>query len=154
MADMQLQHLNRSRVNALKKDEYCLRLEPVSISRKKLGKMRPGDWIDLGEEPPALEVARDGLKIAPAYPLEEGIRIGAPEENPRRPFCEPKRIVLEGRLAVLPTSRLAPGESLELSRPVTERIYLYDPEGGLRAVARLIAHEKGYALEILELGDG
>jgi len=154
MADLQLQHLNRSRVDALRSGEYCLRLEPLSLSLKKLKKMRPGDWIDLGEEPLRLEVSRDGKKIADAYPTENGIRIGPPEPEPLLPVAEPKRALLEGRLTVLPTQRLAPGEELELPRSVTERVYLYDEEGRLRAVAGLIIHEGGYALEILELGDG
>ncbi len=155
MADLQLQHLNRSRVAALRREEPYLRLDPFSLSRKKWAKAAEGDWIDLGEEAPRLEVARDGRKIADAFVVPGGIRIveavrGEGEEPPR----EAKRIVLEGRILVLPAERLEPGGLLELSRHLTERIYLYELGGGLQAVAGLLRHPGGYALELLERSHG
>jgi hypothetical protein len=153
MADLQLQHLNRSRVAALKREEPYLRLDPFSLSRKKWAKAAPGDWIDLGEEPPRLEVARDGRKIAEAFVVPGGIRIVEAREEMER-SRDPKRIVLEGRMLVLPTDPLESGAFLALSPHLTERIYLYELGGGLQAVAELLRHPGGYALGILERSHG
>jgi len=153
MRNLQLQQLNRSRLDALRPEEYLLRLEPMSLGRKKLAELEEGDWLDLGGEAPRLEIARDGVRIAPAYPEEEGVRIGPPCEESSRPEPGKKRVPLEGRLAIYSPHRLAPGELVEFSWSFLERIPLY-AEGRYLATARLIRHEEGYALEILELADG
>jgi hypothetical protein len=153
MPDLQMHHLNRSRIEGLRKGEYYLRLEPLSLKAKRLEELRPGDWIDLGEKPPALEVARDGLSIAEAHPDRKAVRIGALSEEGEAEPPERKRVLLEGRLAVLPPEKVVPGERILFPWEPTERIYLY-AEGRHRAVAALIAYEGGYALEILEGANG
>jgi len=154
MADRQLRHLNRFRVGALKGGEYCLRLEPFTLPEKKIRKMRPGDWIDLGETLPALEVAREGVRIASAYPTGEGIRLGAFETEPSDPVPPGKRVVLEARLTVLPAGQMRAGALIPLSRSVLERVYLYSAAGNYLAEARLIVHDGGYALRIEEMPHG
>jgi len=149
MPNLQMHHLNRSRIEGLREEEYYLRLEPLSLKRKRLEELRSGDWLDLGEKLPLLEVARKGRRHARVYPMEEGVRIGEFAEEEFSEFPERKRILLEGRLAVLPSERVVPGERLRLPWEPTERIYLY-AEGRLRAIATLIAYDGGYALEILE----
>jgi hypothetical protein len=153
MPDLQLHHLNRSRIEGLREGEEYLRLEPLSLKRKRLEELRAGDWIDLGEAPPRLEVAREGERRFAVEATERGIRIGepSPEESPEIP--ERKRVLLEGRLAVLPPEKVVLGERISFPWEPTERIYLY-AEGRLRAAAALIAYEGGYALEILECFDG
>jgi hypothetical protein len=154
MADRQLQYLNRSRIDALRSGEYLLRLEPLLLPAKKLETIGVGDWIDLGERLPELEVARDGRKIASAYLDEGGVRIGEPAAEPSGERPGRKRIVLEGRLSVLPVSVLQPGVTVPLPEALWEHIYLYDGAGRFRAAARLIAYEGGYALKLEEVADG
>jgi hypothetical protein len=153
MPDLQMHHLNRSRIEGLRDGEYYLRLEPLSLKRKRLEGLQVGDWIDLGEEAPLLEVARSGQRRFAVHPLERGIRIGDPFEETSPELPERKRVLLEGRLAVLPPEEVVPGERLHLPWEPMERIYLY-VEGRLHAIATLIAYEGGYALEVLERLDG
>ncbi len=154
MADRQLQRLNRSRLNALREDEYYLRLEPFTLSKKKAKKMRPGDTILLGERPPALEVARNGKKVASAVPTEGGIRVGPPEDEDLIDVSEPKRIRFEGRLGLLPATASQCGELLELPWLSLQAIDLFDEKGRHRAQVTLVVRDEGFAFEILELSHG
>ena len=151
MLNLQLSHLNRFRLDALRSDEPYLRLEPFSLKCKKLSALREGDWIDLGEAPPALELACDGAALARVFPTREGVRIRAlieREETAGRGRCR-----IEARLAPLPGAPLREGAELPVAWQAVERIHLYGPEGCF-AVAALIRHEKGYALKIEELCRG
>jgi hypothetical protein len=151
MANLQLSHLTRSRLDALGAEELYLRLEPMLLKRKRLRQMEAGDRIDLGTEAPKLELARDGCRLASAFPTARGVLIGeAGEEFPRE---GERHTVLEARLSQLPGPLPAPGTELPLPWPMLERLYLY-AEGRYVATAVLVRHEGGYALELLEVTDG
>ena len=152
MLNVQLQRLNRSILEHLRSGQNLLVTEELSISRKKLAKMRPGDWLDLGESPLEFYVrrgekrlyrARIGTKEGSETLLIEGM---PPEPLPERPGK--KRTILEGRVAVLPDT-LREGETMEFPWDLSEHILLFE---GDRAVveARLVAYDGGYALEITE----
>ncbi|WP_457605512.1 FliM/FliN family flagellar motor C-terminal domain-containing protein [Nitratifractor sp.] len=158
MANIQLERLNRSLLREGPLNRPLLVTEPLSMSRKKLAKLRVGDRIDLGAEPPAFYV-RNGE----SYPyrvrlvesegqeacLLEGSGpswLGAEREGK-------KRSVLEGRLATLPAKGLKRGTVLCFPWKLTEHIHLYEEDRPL-ATAALVVHEGGYALKVTELHDG
>jgi len=156
MLNAQLERLNRSMLENLRPDQACLMMEYLSLSRKRLELIEPGSWIDLGSEAPEFTV-RQGTKLLYAACLRAGERgeeillAGpGPEPLPERPGK--KRIVLEGRLAVLPVDRLQRGAVLDFPWTLSEHIHLF-AEGEWVATAKLIGHPGGYALEITELGE-
>ena len=153
MVNAQLERLNRSMLEHLRPDQACLVTEPLSMSRKRLEKMEVGDWIDLGSEAPEFTV-RQGTKTLYAARLRAGERgeeillAGpGPEPLPERPGK--KRIVLEGRLAILPAGRLQRGAILDFPWRLSEHIHLF-AGGEWVAAAKLIGHPGGYALKITE----
>ncbi|WP_456391807.1 hypothetical protein [Nitratifractor sp.] len=154
MADRQLQRLNRSRLSALREEECYLRLEPFTLSEKKVKKMRAGDTILLGKRPPALEIACNGEKVASAIPAEGGIRVAPPEDEDLGEVPGPKSIRLEGRLGLLPDTVFLCGDLLELPWLSLQAIELFDEEGRHRALAALVVRTEGFALDILELSHG
>ena len=156
MRNAQLERLNRSILDHLSAKRPCLVTEKLSMSRKRLAEMEAGDWIDLGERPVELFVRR-GEKIlyrGEWLPAEQEERVRIEEAVPDLVGERPgkKRIVLEGRLAMVPLERLAPGAVLSFPWKLSEHIHLY-AEGRYLAEARLIRHDGGYALEILERAD-
>ena len=151
MLNLQLSHLNRSRLDALRADEPYLRLEPFALKCGKLAGLREGDWIDLGREAPGLELARDGRALAEVFPTREGVRIHSLVEDDDEP--ERGRCRIEARLTPLPGAKVREGEELPLAWQAVEQIHLYGPEG-LLAVAELIRYDEGYALRIEELCHG
>ena len=153
MRNLQLAHLNRSRLDALREEELYLRLEPFSLKKKKAAGLQIGDWIDLGETMPRLELARNGRRVAEVIPVEAGVIIQTLQSREETARAEYRHTVLEGRLTVLSDTPLKPEALLPLSWSAVERIYLYG-KGRLQAVASLVHYDEGYALEILELADG
>ncbi|WP_456458661.1 hypothetical protein [Nitratifractor sp.] len=156
MRNAQLERLNRSILDHLSPERPCLVTEKLSMSRKRLAEMEEGDWIDLGERPVELFVRRgeERLYRGEWLPSEQEERVRIEEAVPDLVGERPgkKRVVLEGRLAVLPPERLFAGAILSFPWKLSEHIHLY-VEGRYLAEARLICHEGGYALEILERCD-
>ena len=144
--------LNRSRIRHLRKGEYCLCLEPLSLKSKHLQRLLPGAWIDLGERLPELQIRRDGRKVARVHPSSEGWYVGeCVEEEPD--LAERKRVLLEGRIAVLPAERVVPGERIELPPSVFGQVLLCQGEEPV-ALAALARSPEGYGLQIRERCDG
>jgi hypothetical protein len=153
MLETQPMRLNRSRLMHASAEDFCLALEPLSLKAKQLRRLEPGAWIDLGERPPALQIRRDGRKIAEVHCRGGECLVGslAPEEAE---IPERKRVVLESRIAVLTREGVREGERLELPDPALGQILLF-AEGRALATARLVRSESGrYALEIRERIDG
>ena len=154
MLNLQLAHLNRSRLDRLGRGGLYLRLEPLVLRRKRLAELRPGDWLDLGAEVPGLELARDGVRLASLRAEAEGVRILDEVADGEPEIPERRDVLLEARVAPLPrVGTLVPGTLFSLDWRLNERIYLYVGEV-LLAVARLVAYEEGYALKIEEVADG
>lgn len=154
MVNAQLERLNRSMLEHLKPEQYCLVTEALALSRKRLEQMERGDWIDLGERVPELYVRR-GETLQYRARLERGesgeeILIEGLGPEPLQERAEKKRILLEGRLAVLPAGRVGIGGVVDFPWALSEHIHLF-AEGKWVASAKLIAHPEGYALKITEL---
>jgi len=154
MFNAQLQRLNRSMMDHLRSDQYCLMFEPFEISRKKLGGVREGDRIDLGENLPEIWVCRGREIVARARPGQregkEGVLIRSAGSG--RSWGTPssgKRTVLEGRMALLPAETVRVGEWIDFAWPISQAVFLY-AEGKALALARLIRQNEGYALEVTE----
>ncbi len=152
MLETQALRLNRSRLRHLREGEYCLCLEPLSLKSKHLERLLPGAWIDLGGQLPELQIRRDGRKVARVHPASEGWYVGeCVEEEPD--LAERKRVLLEGRIAVLPAERVMPGERIELPPSVFEQVLLCRGEEPV-ALAALARCSEGYGLQVRERCDG
>ena len=73
------------------------------------------------------------------------------EEEPD--LAERKRVLLEGRIAVLPAERVVPGERIELPPSVFEQVLLCRGEEPV-ALAALARCSEGYGLQVRERCDG
>ena len=152
MLETQTLRLNRSRLRHLKAGEYYLSLEPLSLKTKHLERLLPGAWIDLGERLPELQIRRDGRKVARVHPASEGWYVGeCVKEEPD--LAERKRVLLEGRIAVLPAEHVMPGERIEFPLSVFEQVLLCQGQEPV-AVAVLARSSEGYGLQVQEHCDG
>ncbi|ADV46595.1 hypothetical protein [Nitratifractor salsuginis] len=153
MLETQARRLNRSRLLHSKVLEPCLALEPLSLKEKHLAKLRAGDWIDLGEHLPRLQIRRAGRRVAEVR-CEGSECFVSRLCDGEAEIPERKRVLVESRIAVVPESEVREGGRLELPDPVLEQILLFVGEEPL-AIARLVRGGNGhYALEIRERIDG
>jgi len=154
MANIQLERLNLALLKQLNSSQCVITTEPLSLSAKMAKTIEVGDWIDLGKELPTLFIKRGGELLYNAIFIEDGgveaikvidlIEFKLPEQAGK------KRIVLEGRLAIVDCSSLKDGKVLKFPWRVSNHIHLFH-KNRLFASAKLISYKGGYAFEITEL---
>jgi len=154
MHNAQLERLNRSMLQHLRSDQFCLVTEPLALRRKKLKEMRGGDWIDLGERWPDFYIRQGSLYLFRARLFreadEEKVRIERREAGLFFERQGTKYSTLEGRLALLSEDRVRSGAILDFPWRLSTHIHLFDEER-LIAETELIRYSQGFALKIVEL---
>jgi hypothetical protein len=158
MFNIQLQRLNRSMMDHLKPDQYCLVFEPLKIGRKKIAKLHTGDFLYMGKKLPSMWIVRGDELVARVRPGrrggQEGILVQSEvSEQMEKVAPGKKKEILKARMALLREDEIREGEWIDFSWPVSQYVFLYYKEKFL-AVSSLVSSDEGYALRITECSGG
>lgn len=151
MSNMQANGLQQTLLRSQNPKLYYLSFEPLMFKKSELKSLKEGMVLALGKKLPQLYVCRKGVVVGQVdigqVNGEEVVIISAKERIPNLGKPEPKHVVLECRIAVLPKSSFVVGKLVRLSGSSLDHILLFVKQE-LVATAALVQNEEGYFLQI------
>lgn len=130
---------------------YYLSFEPLMLKKSEIKSLEEGRLLALGKKLPQLYVYRKGVVVGQVdigqINGEEVVIISAKERIPNLGKPEPKHVVLECRIAILPKSSFVVGKLVRLSGNLLDHILLFVKQE-LVATAALVQNKEGYFLQI------
>jgi len=153
MTNAQADGLNWALLRSNNPKLHIIAFEPLMLKKTDVKQLKVGDLLLLGKRLPELYIYRKGSVVGQLELGEadgrEAVIISAKERITNLGKPEPKYIVLESRIAILPKEKFIVGKLAYLPLQATEKILLFVKEKVV-VTSRLVEDGENYFLQIVE----